>query len=377
MKSRLQQRRKKILTAGPSISNLEIQFVTDAVKHAWHDRGYEWVKRFEHEFAQYIGSEFTLATAGGACALELALAAAGIGPDDEVILPDMTYFGCSDIVRLVGATPVFVDILSDTWCIDPDKIIPAITKRTKAIMPVDLYGHAAKMEQVQEIAKKYRLFVIEDACQGVGTMYKGRHVGAYADLAAYSFQGSKILTTGVGGMLATNSKQFYEKARMLNNHGEDPKRPFWQLEVGYEYKMSDLQAAFGLAQLKRIEKFVEKKQQLYEWYRSYLQNIPGLLMNVEKSYVRSNRWMTSIVLNKDFGITRDELRGKLLNRNIDTRPFFYPISMFPLYKEVDTPVAHYIGLNGINLPSGLQLTKNDVMYVAKSVRDILIRFVRK
>lgn len=367
--------KKKILTAGPSISHLEVQFVTDAVKHAWHDRGYEWVKRFEHEFAQYTGSGFTLATAGGACALELALAAIGIGPGDEVILPDMTYFGCSDVVRLVGATPVFVDILRDTWCIDPDKIIPAITKRTKAIMPVDLYGHASEMEQIQEIAKKYHLFVIEDACQGVGTLYKGRHVGAYADLAAYSFQGSKILTTSVGGMLATNSKKLYEKARMLNKHGEDPQKPFWQLEVGYEYKMSDLQAAFGLAQLKRIETFVEKKQQLYEWYRPYLQDIPGLLMNVEKPDVRSNHWMSSIVLDNDLGITRDQLRKALLERNIDTRPFFYPISMFPLYKEAHTPIAHHTGLNGINLPSGLQLTKDEVVFVAKAVRDILLHTV--
>lgn len=367
-----QKRRKKILTAGPSISHLEVQFVTDAVQHAWHDKGFTYVQKFEKEFAQYIGQPYTLATSGGACALELALAALGIGPADEVILPDMTYFGCSDVIKLLGATPVFVDILPDTWCIDPTKITPAITKQTKAIMPVDLYGHAAEMKKIASIAHTHHLSIIEDACQAVGTKYNGTHVGAYADVTAFSFQGSKILTTSVGGMLATNNKQLYEKARMLNNHGEDPSLPFWQLEVGYEYKMSDLQAAFGLAQLKRIEKFVEKKQQLYEWYKPYLQNISGVLMNVKKPYVRSNRWMTSIVLDKNFGITRDELRKKLLKRNIDTRPFFYPISMFPLYQPAQTPVAHRVSLNGINLPSGVGLTKSDIAYVASSVRDILL-----
>lgn len=363
---------KKILSAGPSISNLEVQMVTDAIRHAWHGRAYEFVKKFEYEFAQYIGQSYTLTTSGGACALGLGLAALDIVPGDEVIIPDMTYFGCSDVVRLVGAIPVFVDILSDTWCIDPNKIIPAITKRTKAIMPVDLYGHASEMEQIASIAHKYNLYIIEDSCQAVGTLYQKKHVGAYADMVAYSFQGSKIMTTSVGGMLATNNKLLYEKARMYNNHGEDPKRPFWQLEIGYEYKMSDLQAAMGLAQLKRIEKFVEKKQKIFERYRSYLQDIPGLLMNIDKPNVRSNHWMTSIVLDKNFCVTRDELRKKLLKRNIDTRPFFYPISMFPLYKEVNTPVTHHISLNGINLPSGLQLSKDDVTYVAKSVRDILL-----
>lgn len=365
-------KRKMILTAGPSITKQDVQSVTRAVKSAWHGRGFHYVRVFEKEFARAINQRYCLATSGGACALELGLAAAGIGPGDEVILPDMTYFGCADVVRLLGATPVFVDILPDTWCIDPQKIPPAITRRTKAIMPVDIYGHAAEMDTIASIARTYNLRIIEDSCQAVGTRYRGKHVGAFADATAYSFQGSKILTTSVGGMLATNSKTLFERARQLNNHGEDPTRLFWQTAIGYEYDMSDLQAALGRAQLRRLEQFVQKKRQLYGWYRSYLQDVPGLTMNVEKPYVRSNHWMTSIVLDPSIGLTRDKLRSALLKRRIDTRPLFYPISMFPLYKEAPTPVAHRVSLNGINLPSGLQLTKDDVTYVARTVRAILL-----
>lgn len=361
-----------ILTAGPSITRQEVTFVTRAVKSAWHGKGFHFVRTFEKEFARYINQRYCLATSGGACALELGLAAAGIGPGDEVILPDMTYFGCSDVIKLLGAIPVFVDILPDTWCIDPQKIPAAITRRTKAIMPVDIYGHAAEMEEIASIARRYNLRIIQDSCQAVGTRYKEKHVGAYADVTAYSFQGSKTLTTGVGGMLATNSKTLFEKARQLNNHGEDPRRLFWQTAVGYEYDMSDLQAALGSAQLRRLEQFVRKKRQLYNWYCSILRDVPGIQMNVEKPSVRSNHWMTSFVLDNSIGITRDALRRALLKRRIDTRPFFFPISMFPMYKEVNTPVAHHVSLNGINLPSGLQLTKDEVTYVARTVRDILL-----
>ena len=362
---------KLILTAGSSITQKEIDYVTDAVKNGWNENWAGYLHKFENKFAQYIGVKYTIATSGGTGSLHLALASLGIGPGDEVIVPEVTYFACSDVVMLLGAKPIFVDILKDTWCIDPEKIEKAITKKTKAIMPVHIYGNPAEMDEVLDIAKKHNLCVVEDACPAVGSTYKGKKPGSFGDFGAFSFQGAKIMVTGVGGMLVTNNKILYEKAKYLNNHGEDPNRKFWQTSVGYTFEMSNIQAALGLAQLERIEEFVAKKRQIFDWYYSRLCSIDGISMNQERPNTKSNRWMSSIILDKNFGITRDELQKKLKDKLIDTRPFFYPISMFPLFKEANTPVAHHVGLNGINLPSGLNLIEDEVDYISSQVINVL------
>lgn len=362
---------KMILTAGPSITALEHKYIIDAAINGWNEKAYYYLRRFEREFADYIGSKEGLVTSGGTGALWLALAAAGIGPGDEVILPDITYFACSDVIVLLGAKPIFVDILSDTWCIDPEKIEAAITKKTKAIMPVHLYGNLADMDKIMKIADKHNLFVVEDACPAAGSVYKGKHPGSIGHAGAYSFQGAKIMVTGFGGMVLTDDDELMKKIKQLNNHGELPGKKFWQTEIGYSFELPNISCAMGLAQLHRLETFVNKKRKIFDWYQEYLGDIEGISMNYEKPNTKSNMWMTSIILDKNFGITRDQVMEKLREQLIDTRPFFYPISMFPMYQEQNTPVAHHVGLNGINLPSGYSRTKKEVEYICQNIKAIL------
>lgn len=363
--------KKLILTAGPSIGQKEIAYVTDAIKTGWNEKSYWYMRKFEREFAKYIGVKYARTTTGGTGSLWLGLAALGIGPGDEVIIPEITYFACSDVVMLLGAKPVFVDILKDTWCIDPQKIEKAITKKTKAIMPVHIYGNPAEMDEIMHIARKYKLSVVEDACPAVGAVYKGKKPGSFGDIGAFSFQGAKIMVTGFGGMIVTNDERLFKKILYLNNHGEDEDKKFWQTSVGYSFELPNISCALGLAQLERIEEFVAKKRKIFDWYHERLGDINGISMNFERPNTRSIRWMSSIILDRNFDTDRDKLRIRLKDEGIDTRPFFYPISMFPMYKEQNTPVAHHVGLNGINLPSGLNLTLNQVDFVCRKVRKIL------
>ncbi len=363
--------KKTILTAGPSISKKEINYVMDAMKTGWNENSYYYMRKFEKEFAKHIGVKYARSTSGGTGALWLGLAVLGIGPGDEVIIPEITYFACSDVTMLMGAKPVFVDVLKDTWCMDPEKLEKAITKKTKAIMPVHIYGNPAEMDEIMEIAKKYKLHVIEDACPAVGTLYKRKKPGSFGDIGAFSFQGAKMMVTGIGGMIVTDNKDLFDKILYLNNHGEDPDKKFWQTKVGYSFEMPNVACALGLAQLERVEEFVEKKRKIFGWYYERLHDIEGISLNHERAKTRSNRWMSSVILDRDFGLTRDELRAKLKQKKIDSRPFFYPISMFPMYKEQKTPIAHHIGLNGINLPSGLERTEAEVDYVCYHLRKIL------
>lgn len=367
----MEKNTKLILTAGPSISKKEVDYVYDAIKNGWNNQAYKYLRLFEKKFAQFIGMKYARTTSGGTGALWLALAALGIGKGDEVILPEITYFACSDVIMLLGAKPVFVDVLRDTWCIDPEKIENAITKRTKAIMPVYIYGNLCEMDEIMSIAKKNKLKVVEDACPAAGSLYKGKKAGSFGDFSAYSFQGAKIMTTGFGGMILTNRKENIDKSLYLNNHGEATTQKFWQTSVGYSFEMSNMSCALGLAQLERLEGFVKKKRQIFDWYYKRLGDIEGISMNYERRNTRSNRWMTSIILDKNFDITRDEFRIKMKNEKIDTRPFFYPISMFPMYKKQNTPVAHHIGLNGVNLPSGLNLKEEQIEFICKKIKKIL------
>lgn len=360
-----------ILTAGPSISEKEIKYVNDAVKNGWNFRMSEYKDKLEKEFARYVGTRYAIGTSGATGAMHLALASLDINPGDEVILPDLCFYAASDVVMHRGAKPVFVDVLPDTWCINPYKIKKAITKKTKAIMPVYMYGNLCEMEEISAISKQYGLALVEDAAPALGSIYKGKKPGTFGEFGAYSFQGAKIAVSGIGGILITNNKRLYEKAQMLNNHGQDPKRKFWQIKIGYSYHMSNIQAALALAQLERIEEFVKKKNNIFKWYKNKLTKIEGISLNPEKPNTRSNKWMSSIVLNKKFKFTRDQLILQLRKNMIDARPFFYPVSMFPMYKNHDTPVAHHIGLNGINLPSGVNLKKEQVDYICSVLAKLL------
>lgn len=363
--------KKLILTAGPSISKKEISYVLDAVKNGWNEHYNDYVEKLEARIAAYVGCKYALATSGGTGALHLALAALGVGPGDEVILPDITFYACSDVVMLLGAKPVFVDVLADTWCIAPSAIEKAITKKTKAIMPVHIYGNLCDMREILAISKKNKIPIVEDACPALGSVYHGKKPGSFGEFGAFSFQGAKITVTGIGGMLVTSNADLFKKVKYLNRHGEDSNKKFWQTSVGYKYSMSNLQAALGLAQVERNEGFVAKKRQILKWYKAKLGKIPGITMNLERSETKSNFWMSSIILGPEIKRDRDEVRRLLKEKLIDSRPFFYPISMFPMYKEQNTPVAHHVGLRGINLPSGLNLRKEEVDYISQTILDIL------
>lgn len=365
---------KTILTAGPSITQKEIDYVHDAVKNGWNFHLDDYVVQFEKTLADYVGMKHCVAVTRGTHALHLALVLFGVGPGDEVIIPDVTFVACSNAVEYTGAKPVFVDIDPDTWCINVDSFQKAITSKTKVVMPVWMYGGAPKMESIMEIAKKHNIKVIEDSCPALGTIYQGKSAGTWGDCGAFSFQGAKIATMGQGGALVTDSADYEARARSLYKHGRDFGREFWHKQVGFMYEPSNVQAALGLAQVERIEELVAKKRQVFKWYHDRLADIPCITMNYEQPNVRTNCWMSSLVLQDNAPLKRDDFRKALKERNIDTRPFFYPLSMFPIYEgkvSVDNPVAYRVGLNGVNLPSGVCLSEETVDYVAQNVRELL------
>lgn len=365
--------KKLILTAGPSISTKEIRYVTDALKNGWNYQYRDYLNKFEKAFADYIGVKHAWTTSSGTGALHVALLALDVKRGDEVIIPEITFVASANVVEYLGAKPVFVDVDRSTWTIDPKDVEKKITKKTKVIMPVHIYGNAAEMAPLYKLAKKYNLKIMEDACPSIGAEYKGKKTGNLSDIAAFSFQGAKILVTGEGGMVVTNDDNLYEKASYWGNHAKDKNKVFWHDNIGYMYRMANLLGALGLAQLERNDKFVAKKRKIFSWYKKRLGDIEGLSLNVEKEGTKSIYWMSSIILDEDFGISRDDLMAKLKDALVDTRPFFYPLSMLPMWKEQKTPNAHHIGLNGINLPSGVNLTEEEVDYVAATVRKLLKR----
>lgn len=357
---------KKILTAGPTISQREIDYVLDAVQNGWNENWSGYLTRFERSFADYVGTRFALATSSCTGALHLSLMALGVGPGDEVLVPEVTWVATASAVRYTGATPVFVDIDPGTWCMDAISAKQAITPRTKAIMPVHLYGHPTDMKAIGQLAAEHGLQVLEDAAPALGAEIEGRKVGSFGHVAAFSFQGAKIMTCGEGGMLVTSDPNLYERARFLNDHGRDPHRPFVIAEIGYKYKMSNLQAALGLAQLERIEEMIAKRRLIFQWYRQRLSGAPGVALNAERFWARNIYWMTSVVLGDELPIARDDVMARLKERGIDSRPFFPPLSSFPMFESRATqnPHAYKVSSRGINLPSGHNLTEADVDRVA-------------
>jgi perosamine synthetase len=363
---------KLIQTAGPSITQKEIDYVMDAVKNGWYENWSEYINRFEHDFASYIGVKHAISTSSCTGALHLSLAGLGIKKGDEVIVPETSWIATAAVITYVQARPVFVDVDPESYTINPDKIEAAITKKTKAIIPVHLYGHPADMDPIQDIAKDHKLYIIEDAAPSIGAEYKGRKTGTLGDIAGFSFQGAKLMVTGEGGMIVTDSDTIFSRVSSLANQGRDPCIQFRINEIGLKYKMSNIQAALGLAQLERIDELIDKKRQIYSWYHSRLSDIPGIRISTEKEWARSIHWMTSIVLEKDLSISRDELRSRLLQKKIDTRPFFPPMSHFPMFRKAKNPVAESVGERGINLPCALRLTEDQINYVC----DELIRILK-
>jgi len=361
-----------ILTAGPSITDLEVEYVTDAVQHGWNERWNEYLVKFETSLAEYVGVRYAMATSSATGALHLGLLALGVGPGDEVIVPGQTWVASASTVAYCGAKPVFVDVDRETWTLDPERLEAVITPRTKAIMPVHLYGNPSDMDPICEIAARHGLRIIEDAAPSLGASYRGRRTGSLGDVAAFSFQGAKIAATGEGGMLVTDDPEVYDRAHRLNEHGR-LSTSFLIGEIGFKYKMPNIVAALGLAQLERIEELVAKKRQIFGWYRDRLGDVEGLQMNHEREGDRNIQWMSSLVLNGKFAVDRDGLMAGLKERLVDTRPFFPSIPDMPVFEDtsVSLPVSEHLAASAVNLPSGHNLTEEQVDYIARMVCEVI------
>lgn len=372
---------ERIFVSGPSITQKEIDYVAEAVKSAWYDNANYYNDKFENEFKKYVGTKFAISLPSCTSAIHLALLALNIGEGDEVIIPDTTWIATSAPLSYVGATPIFADIDERTWCISTESLRKCITNKTKAVIPVDLYGNIPNMDEIREICKKYNIAIIEDAAEAMGSIYKGRKAGSLGDVGVFSFHGSKIMTTGEGGMLVTDDENIYKRCLKLRDHGRAASnKMFWNDEVGYKYKMSSLQAALGIAQLERIEELVQKKRNIFNWYKNELGDIEGISLNEELEGTRNNYWMVTVAWNnKNYDISKEQFIDELKQYNIDSRPFFYPLSMEPAYEEI-TKDIEYIKLNtvayklspyAVNLPCGMMMTEEVVKRVCNKVKEIL------
>ena len=363
---------KFIPISRPSIEKKEIEYVTDVIKSGWvSSTGGRYIDIFEKKFAQYCNTKYAVATSSGTSALHLTLVCLGITSDDEVIIPDFTFIATANAAKYTGAKVVTVDIDDDTLCISPEAIRKAITSKTKAIIPVHVYGHPANMLEINKIAKEYNLFVVEDAAEAHGAKVNGRKVGSLSDAGTFSFFGNKIITTGEGGMITTNNQKLYKKMRYLRDHAMSEEKRYWHTEIGFNYRITNLQAALGVAQFERIDDFLEKRKKIFEWYQEGLKTVKGIKLNHQSSWATTVYWVICLELKSYNESKRDALMKILKTKNIDTRPYFYPVSDMPMYDDTDTPVTHNIHQRGLNLPSYFDLTKEQVSLICNILKKIL------
>jgi len=364
---------KKIDYVKPSITEKEIKYAADAVKTSVGPTCFDYVKKFEKTFREYLGSKFSMATSSCTGAIHLALATIGIKPGDEVILADINWIACAAPITYLGGKPVFTDILEDSWCIDPDKIEQAITEKTKAIIVVHLYGNLAEMDKIMEIAKKHNLYVIEDAAEALGSEYKGKKAGSIGDFGVFSFHGAKLCTSLEGGMVVTNNEDLFKEIKILHSQGRDPneKRMFYPSKIGYKYIISNVAAGVGLAQLERIEDLLKRKIEIFQEYKKHLSGLP-LKMNPEPEYTKNSFWMPTLVFDKSLNIDRDKLYDFLKENNVDARPFFYPLSSLPMFEEKKENIVSYdLYYRATNLPSYYDLTNEEIKYVCDLLKDFI------
>lgn len=349
----------RICYTKPSIGPLEIRYATDAAANGWGDKCYEYLQRFEDAFKAHLGVKYAVATSSCTGALHMGLAALKIGPGDEVIMADTNWIATASPIVHLGAKPIFIDILPDTWCLDPALVEQAITPRTKAIVAVHLYGNLCEMEALLAIGAKYNIPIIEDAAEAIGSVYHGKCAGSMGKFGVFSFHGTKTLTTGEGGIFVTNDPELYENVLTLSNHGRSrvQAKQFWPDVVGFKYKMSNIQAAIGCAQLERIDELTVRKREILAYYRERLTPHSGLSMNPEPTGTVNGAWMPTVLFGLQTGITRENIQHAFLQENIDARVFFYPLSSLPMF-ERKTQNTHAFGIpnRAINLPSFHDMT---------------------
>jgi perosamine synthetase len=366
-----------ILVSEPSLNGNEKKYLNECIDSGWISSEGPFVDRLEKQFAAYVGRRFGIAVSSGTAALDLAVSCLGLGTGDEVILPTFTIISCAAAIVRSGATPVVVDCCPDTWNIDTTQIEAKITPRTKAIMVVHIYGLPVDMDPILALANQYGLMIIEDAAEVHGQTYKNRPCGSFGELSLFSFYANKNVTTGEGGIILTDDEALAERCRSLRNLCMQTERRFVHHELGWNYRMSNLQAALGVAQLEQIEKFVARKREIGKRYTALLKNLSCIQLPVsETPYAQNIYWVYSIVLNDDISIGSRELMDLLRDRNIGTRPFFWPMHLQPvflnmgLFKETVCPVSEKIAQRGLYLPSGGTLTDRQIDQVVNSLKEI-------
>lgn len=352
------------------------RYVLDALESGWVSSAGKYIQEFEEAFARYLGVKHAVTTTSGTSALHLALAALSIGPGDEVIVPNFTMIASAFAVLYTGAKPVFVDVDPEIFTLDPSKLAAAVTPRTKAIMPVHIYGHPADMDPILSLARERHIAVIEDAAEAHGAEYKGRLCGTMGQVNAFSFYGNKIITTGEGGMVVTDDDAVAARVRSLKDLAHSPAKRFVHDAVGFNYRMTNLQAALGLGQLKHIAEFLQKKQWMAERYAQGLKGIPGLRLPVTRKWAKNVHWMYAVLVEDAFGMSRDAFRSALKERGVDTRDFFTSCAAQPSVRALGPaqgpfPVTEEIARRGLYLPSGLALTEEQIAAVIATVHDIV------
>jgi perosamine synthetase len=364
-----------IPVAAPDLSGNEQQYVADCLHSTWISSTGSYIGRFEGAFAEFCGVKHAVSCSNGTTALHLAMLALGVGPGDEVIVPTLTFVATANAVAYCGARPVFVDSEPDTWNIDPTLIEAKIGSKTRGIIVVHLFGHPVDMDPILSMARRHGLFVVEDAAQAHGAEYKGRRVGSIGDVATFSFFGNKIITTGEGGMVTTNDDSIAGKVSLLKNHGMDPNRRYWHPVIGYNYRMTNVAAAIGLAQLEKVEWQLERRRELAAWYREGLRGAEGMVWQSEEDWARHVWWMFSVVLDDELSVERDQVIRDLHERGVETRPFVHPLHTLPPYCDAfrgdSFPAAERIARRGLNLPTWAGLKQNDVGYVCQNLRECL------
>ena len=362
----------KIHYAKPSITQREVQYASDAAANGWGEHCYDYIRRFETLFAQHLNVTHAMATSSATGALHLGMAALGIGPGDEVIAGDINWVATVAPIVHLGATPVLVDVLADSWCIDPAEVERAITPRTRAIVAVHLYGNLCDMTALEAIAAKRGIPIIEDAAEAIGSAWQGVRAGSRGAFGAFSFHGTKTVTTGEGGMFVTRDSELYDRALTLSNHGRASGEPrqFWPAEIGYKYKLANVQAAIGCAQMERIDELIAGKRRVFEYYRRGLAGLP-VRLNPEPPGTTNGFWMPTIIAQRD-GFDREATLEALRRENIDARVFFWPLSLTPPFvPRSENPVSYALYRNALNLPSYHDLTEAEMDRVLGVLRDRL------
>jgi len=362
--------------SGPSVTDEDVNIVLDAVRDGWYgDKAYSYVEMFEKEFAKYHKRKYALMTPNCTTSLHLLLDGLGIGIGDEVIAPECTWVGSVACITYQSAKTVFADIDSENWCLTAESIEKKITSRTKAVIVVDLYGNMPEYDEIKKVCDRHNIFMIEDAAEALGSVYKDRRAGKFGIGSTFSFHRTKTITTGEGGMLLLDDEALFQRCKFLRDHGRQP-GSFFNTEITFKYMPFNIQAALGFAQFKRIDELVGKKRWILNGFKERLKDIPDLLLNIEPEHIVNGAWAPALIFGRSHGMTRDIALNEIPKMNLPVRPFFYPLSSLPAFNQEeqgrkDNPVSYDISSRGINLPSALVLTEEDLDKYSKGIYKLL------